>query len=226
MAEAGSDARSVPLQHSLGHPARSDERLQSALHRMLGSGIRPQAKPHLRGNRLHHQPGRQAGNPRLHLHRRRAARPQARPHQPMRSASRLRVPVVHQRDAHRRGVRAGYDSRRELCARHQRRGLRGGHRRPPRQGNVRQGVPRHGAPARKRPALRRVMLLYQRQRKLHRQRGVLRLAHREGGSFRVGLHVHARWRRLAHLAYGARRPARAPLPLHPQDAREKAPVHA
>ena len=53
------------------------------------------------------------------------------------------------------------DPRRELCARHQRRGLRGGQRRPPRRRPLPEGAGRHGSHAPLPHPLRRVHLLHQ-----------------------------------------------------------------
>ena len=139
LGQAGEDARAPSVQHPLGHPAGSDERLQPPLHRLLGRRVRTRAEPRLRRDRLHHPPGQGARRACVHLHRRRAARAQARPHSAVRGASGLRVSVLHERHAHRRGVLPGDDPREELRPRHLRRGRRGGHRRTPRRGHVRQG---------------------------------------------------------------------------------------
>ncbi len=51
-----------------------------------------------------------------------AARPQARPDQNLRKTSGLRVSLLYQLHADRRGLLRRYDSRRQFCPRHQRRG--------------------------------------------------------------------------------------------------------
>ena len=92
--------------------------------------------------------GRELGCQHLHLHGRRAAGAQGRPHPHLRELPRLRLPLLHQRHPHRRGLLPGHDSRGQLRARHLRRGQRAHHRRPPRQRHLRQDRARDGPAAR------------------------------------------------------------------------------
>lgn len=100
------------LQRSVGHPARSHERLQPALYGLLGRRVRLQAESLVRRHRLYRYAGQRARYAYLHLYRRRAARPQARPDQNLRKTSGLRVSLLYQLHADRRGLLRRYDSRR------------------------------------------------------------------------------------------------------------------
>ena len=61
MAKAGDHAREAPLQRALGHPHGSYERLQLALHRLLGRRVRSPGKPLLRRTGLHYPPSTELG---------------------------------------------------------------------------------------------------------------------------------------------------------------------
>ena len=148
LACAGGGTRQAPVQHPVGDPVGSHERLQPALHRLLGSGVRPRAQPQLRGHLLDHRPGPRAGRARLHLHGRRTAGAQGRPHPHLREVPRLRFSLLHQRHPHRRGLLPGDDPCCQLRARDQRRGQRAHHGRTPRRGHLRQDRARDGPAAR------------------------------------------------------------------------------
>ena len=225
MAKAGDHAREAPLQRALGHPHGSYERLQLALHRLLGRRVRSPGKPLLRRTGLHYPPRHRARHLRVHLHRRRAARAQAGSHRALRSAFRLLVPLVHQRDAHRRRVLPRFAAREELHPRHQRGRLRGSNRWTPRRGHVPKGRPGNAPAQTARAPLRRLVLLHVSQRRFHRLRGVLRLDDRPGRPIRLDIHLHARRRGRARRTHGASRPARTPLPLRPRDAQQETHVH-
>ena len=104
--------RKVPVQYSVGHPARSHERLQPALHGLLGRRVRLQAESLVRRHRLYCYAGQSSGYPHLHLHWWRAIGAQAGPHPNLREAPGLRFPVLYQLHADRRGLLRRHDSRR------------------------------------------------------------------------------------------------------------------
>ena len=101
-APPGRGGSQVRLQRALGHARRPDERLQPALHGLLGGRVWRPAQPLVRGAGLHRRAGQGTGRVLLPVQRRRAARAQARPRPSLREARRLRVHRVHERHAHRR----------------------------------------------------------------------------------------------------------------------------
>ncbi len=137
MGRAREEPRQISVQYSVGDSAGPPRARATCIARVAGpQNTAIKLNLRLRRHQFHHRARQGLGNARVHLHGRRAPGAQARPHQAVRGASRLRVPLLHERHAHRRGVLPRYDSRGELRAGNFGRRLRGGHRCAPRSEGV------------------------------------------------------------------------------------------
>ena len=99
------ELRKIRLQHPVDRPHGPDERLQYALRGLLGGGVRLQAEPDLRGDGPRADRGRKALGTHACLFTGGEPLDAQDGHYPsVRKAPRHRLPRLHQRHAHRRGV--------------------------------------------------------------------------------------------------------------------------
>ena len=219
--------REVPVQHPVGRPDGSHQRLQPALHRLLGRRVRPQGEPFVRGAGLRH-PNRARSWAPTCTSTRAASRSCA-------SATSIALCEKHPDCTFLSFTNATLIDE-DFCqdmlrvanfvpaisvegfeeATDGRRGEGTYAKVATAMGLLRE----HGLPF-------GVSCCYtSAQRRVHRVRRVLRLAHRPGRTVLLDLLVLPRGREFASRAHGHGRATRAPLPLRARHAQHEAAVHA